>query len=69
MINCVILSHDDKYIASGSWDKTVKCWNRLTKECVFLENHLNSVETVAISIDGLYIASGSSDKTMKLWNR
>ena len=58
-----------KYIASGSWDNTIKLWNVITGECIkTFEGHTNWVNSVAFSPDGKYIASGSWDKTIKLWD-
>ena len=53
------------YLASGSWDYSVKVWDVVSGECVqTLRNHSNSV--VALSeIQSDLVASGSYDETIK----
>ena len=64
----VAFSPDGKYIASGSWDKTIKLWNVSDGSLLrTLKGHTNSVSSVAFSPDGKYIASGSWDDTIRLW--
>jgi WD40 repeat protein len=65
----VTFSADGKYLASGSWDNTVKLWSVDShKEIATFEGHNNFIFTVAFSPDGRYLASGSMDKTVKLWS-
>ncbi|MCL2115292.1 MAG: DUF4062 domain-containing protein [Methanobrevibacter sp.] len=69
----VCFSPDGKYIASGSWDKTVRVWNRERPEESprILTGHTSYVSSVCFSPDGKYIASGSQypDNTVRVWNR
>ena len=68
-INSVAISSDNRYIVSGSDDKTVRLWDfKSGKLLKTLNGHSNSVNSVAISSDNRYIVSGSSDKTVKLWD-
>ena len=62
-------SSDDKRIASGSRDKTVKIWDAYTGNNIkTLTGHIYSVKSVCYSSDGQRIASGSEDKTIKIWD-
>ncbi|UZP46658.1 hypothetical protein NXS19_014470 [Fusarium pseudograminearum] len=57
------------FIASGSYDKTIKIWNvAIGEEEQTLEGHTDGVSSVVFSSDGGLIASGSYDKTIKVWN-
>ncbi|NEQ36876.1 MAG: hypothetical protein F6K40_11540 [Okeania sp. SIO3I5] len=64
----VAFSPDGETIASASYDKTVKLWNRQGKLLQTLTGHKNHVWSVTFSPDGEIIASASGDKTVKLWN-
>ncbi|MBE9198097.1 serine/threonine protein kinase [Nodularia sp. LEGE 06071] len=68
-VRSVAFSRDGQFLASGSFDKTIKLWNVSTgKEIYTLSCHSNPVRCVAFSRDGQFLASGSFDKTIKLWN-
>ncbi|WXC50995.1 hypothetical protein QX201_010700 [Fusarium graminearum] len=68
-VSSVVFSSDDRLIASGSWDKTIKIWNVATgKEEQTLEGHTDWVNSVVFSSDDRLIASGSDDNTIKIWN-
>ncbi len=58
----------DSAVASASYDKTVKLWNRKGQLLQTLQGHSGSVNSVAFSPDGQTIASASYDNTVKLWN-
>ena len=69
MITSVAYSPDGKFIASGSYDKTVRIWNLEDgKEILKLEGHQKDITSVAYSPDGKFIASGCADKTVRIWN-
>ena len=65
----IVFSPDGETIASASFDKTVKLWNREGKLLQTLKGHQEGVYSVAFSPDGETIASTSADRTIKLWNR
>ncbi|MBF0518658.1 MAG: protein kinase [Nitrospirae bacterium] len=65
----LIISHDEKYLLSGSDDKTLKLWDISTGECVkTFEGHRDHVTSVSLSQSNSYALSGSDDKTLKLWD-
>ena len=62
-------SSDDKRIASGSRDKTVKIWDAYTGNNIkTLSGHTNNVSSVCYSSDGKRRVSSSYDKTIKIWD-
>ncbi len=67
-IATVAFSADGKYIATGSYDTTVKIWNSQGKELQTLKGHTDVVTGVGFSPDGKYIATASIDKTLIIWN-
>jgi len=67
-INDVKFSPDARYLASASFDKSVKLWCGKTGKfiCAF-RGHVRPVYTLAWSLDSRMIVSGSSDSTLKLF--
>jgi WD40 repeat protein len=65
----VAFSPDGKYLASGSYDRTVKLWSvESQNKGTTLRGHSGHVNSVAFPPDGKYLASGSRDKTVTLWS-
>ena len=68
-ILCVAITSDNKYLVSGSWDKTVRILNFQDKrQEAILQGHTGYVWSVAITSDNKYIVSGSADQTVRVWN-
>ena len=68
-VECIAVSPDGKWAASGSADARIKIWDLATGECrTTLNGHTQQVSTIAISLDGQKILSGSWDATIRVWN-
>jgi WD40 repeat protein len=63
-------SPDEKWLASGSYDQTIRIWNLkdLNQAPKVLTGHTNAVYNVAFSPDSRYLVSSSWDKTARLWD-
>ncbi|MBE9145169.1 AAA-like domain-containing protein [Planktothrix mougeotii] len=68
-VRSVSWSPDGQTLASGSYDNTIKLWNKEGKLLNTLNGHQSPVWSVSWSPDGQTLASGSYDNTIKLWSR
>ena len=61
----VAVTHDGRFLLSGSEDKTIPVWNLETgKEMKKLEGHTETMRSVTMTLDGRFIVSSSEDKTV-----
>ncbi|CDH50367.1 notchless protein homolog [Lichtheimia corymbifera JMRC:FSU:9682] len=69
LVNHVSFSPDGRYIASGSFDTSVKLWDGATGKFIGnLRGHVGSVYQVCWSSDSRMLLSGSKDSTLKVWD-
>jgi len=68
-INVVSYSPDGRWIASASFDKSVKLWSGSTgKFTASFFGHVERVYQVCWSSDSRLLVSGSRDSTLKVWS-
>ncbi|PNY11684.1 notchless protein [Trifolium pratense] len=69
LVNHVYFSPDGQWIASASFDKSVKIWNGTTGKFVTaFRGHVGPVYRISWSADSRLLLSGSKDSTLKVWD-
>jgi WD40 repeat protein len=65
----IAFSPDQKILASGSADRSIKLWDAQTGKLLkSFQGHRSWVWGITISPDSKFLASGSYDHTVKLWD-
>jgi WD40 repeat protein/energy-coupling factor transporter ATP-binding protein EcfA2 len=68
-VNGIDMSRDNQYIATGSYDKTVRLWNFETGQLIkVLSGHSKAVNCVKFAPDSQTLLTASADQTAKLWD-
>ncbi|KAL0734515.1 hypothetical protein Bca4012_010725 [Brassica carinata] len=68
LVNHVYFSPDGKWIASASFDRSVRLWYGVTGQFVTaFRGHVGPVYQVSWSADSRLLLSGSKDSTLKIW--
>jgi len=68
-IHALAFSPDDRFLLSGSRDKTIKLWDAASGTLVrTFVGHSDHVTSIAFFPDGQRIFSSSNDKTIRLWD-
>jgi WD40 repeat protein/serine/threonine protein kinase len=68
-VSALAFSPDGEWLASASFDRTVKLSNSKTGEILHsFDLHTGNVECVAFSPNGQRLASGGEDKTVRVWD-
>ena len=70
-VNAVVVSPDNRWVVTGSADKTARLWDLRAKDPatnpVVLRGHEGGVLAVAVSPDNCWVVTGSLDNTARLW--
>ena len=68
LVKAVVISPNDRWAASGSFDNTIKIWDfESGRELRSLSGHKGSVNALVCSPDGAQLASGGNDGTVRIW--
>ena len=67
-VNAAVFSPDDRFLASGGYDSTVRLWDiDAARELYMLHGHGDRVHSVAFSPDGRWLCSAGHDRTVRIW--
>lgn len=64
------VSPDERFVASGSYDQTIRVWDTETWSCVkILKGHGGGIKCLAFTRDGSMLLSAASDNTIRVRRR
>ncbi|KAJ7697653.1 WD40-repeat-containing domain protein [Mycena rosella] len=64
----VAVSHDGRWVVSGSKDRGVQFWDRAGVVQCMLQGHKNSVISIDLNPTGPLLATGSGDNLARIWS-
>jgi WD40 repeat protein/tRNA A-37 threonylcarbamoyl transferase component Bud32 len=65
----VAYSPDGRYLATTSWDHTIKVWDPATgKELRTIRGHHQAINEAKFSPDGIHLATAAWDGSVKVWD-
>lgn len=68
LVKAVVFGPDNRWVASGSFDNTIKIWDLETgRELRSLSGHTGAVNALVCSPDGKWLASGGNDNSVRIW--
>lgn len=68
-ITCMCLSLDNRYLITGSEDRTIRIWDIINIcQISIFSGHESSVTCISLSLKTNFIASGSADCTLRIWD-
>lgn len=68
LVKSVVFSPTGSYLASGSFDNTIRLWGASGNSLGVIQAHADGVTSLAFSPDGAILASSSADGHVKLWD-
>ena len=69
LVVAIAFSADDRYIATGSNDRTIRIWRTDDGQLVrTMTGHTSAIKVIAFSPQGHYLASGARDGKIKIWD-
>jgi WD40 repeat protein len=67
----VAISPDNRWVVTGSEDKTARLWDLSAKDpaanSIILRGHEGGINKVVISPDNHWLVTGGNDNTVRLW--
>ena len=65
----IALSHNTKFFATASWDKTIRLWEAMTFQQIGPNlQHDAQVHSISISPDDSHLVSGAREPNIRVWN-